>query len=125
MDRHALCVINGLRGKCTGLITRQKTTIDSTERSVIDFVITSSDLIQHIDSMHIDDRRENVITKLVKKGKHVKKVESDHNLIVTKIIFPWNTTHKEPVEIFNFKDKESQKKFFFCNRQHRCTHKYN
>ena len=54
MDRHALCVINGLRGKCTGLITREKTKIDSTKRSVIDFVITSSDLLQHIESMHIE-----------------------------------------------------------------------
>ena len=58
VDRHALCVINGLKGKCSGLITREKTTIDSIERSVIDFVITSSDLIQHIESMHIDDKRD-------------------------------------------------------------------
>ena len=39
MDRHALIVINGLKQKCDGLITRERHTVEGVERSVIDFVI--------------------------------------------------------------------------------------
>ena len=67
-------MLNGLQTKFTGLITREKHTTDGIEKSVIDFVIMSSDLINHLDYIHIDNKRENVLTKLVKhKRKHVKK----------------------------------------------------
>ena len=42
--RHRLVVANGLLEKCTGLITRGRKTIESTEESIIDFVILSNDL---------------------------------------------------------------------------------
>ena len=64
LERHALVVVNGLKEKCTGLITRERRTVDGTERSVIDFVITSSILVKHIDKMHIDDGRVNVLTSI-------------------------------------------------------------
>ena len=54
MDRHALSVINGLKDKCIGTITRQRSTTNNVEKSVIDFILVSSDLVKHIDSMHID-----------------------------------------------------------------------
>ena len=44
--RHALTVINGLEGKFSGTITRERKTIDNLEKSVIDFIITSSDLVK-------------------------------------------------------------------------------
>ena len=89
--------------------------MDGVEQSVIDFVIMSSDLINHVEYMHIDDKRENVLTKLTKskKGKqrHTKKVESDHNEMETKINIPWNVSMDEPVEVYNLKDPESKKSF--------------
>ena len=36
VDRHALCVANGLSGKVKGTITRKRVTKDSIEESVID-----------------------------------------------------------------------------------------
>ena len=91
IERHALIVINGLTDKCTGLITRERSTVQGVEKSVIDFVIVSSDLGKHIEYMHIDDKRRNVLTKLTKtKKSHTKKVESDHNVIETKINISWN-----------------------------------
>ena len=40
----------------------------------IDFVITSGDLVKHIEHVHIDDKRKNVLTKLYKpKGKKKKR----------------------------------------------------
>ena len=76
---------------------------------MIDFVIASSDLINHIEYIHIDDKREHVLTKLVKKGSHTKKSESDHNIIETRLNIP--TKFSESVEVYNFKDKESQERF--------------
>ena len=49
LDRYALIVVNGLNQKCTGVITRVKNTTDSIEKSVIDFVVMSSDLVSHIE----------------------------------------------------------------------------
>ena len=112
LDRHALIVLNGLKNKCTGVITRSRSTCDGSETSVIDFVIASSDLINHIEYIHIDDRREHVLTKLVKKGSHTKKSESDHNIIETRLNIPWTTKFSESVEVYNFKDKESQERFY-------------
>ena len=112
MDRHALStVVNGLQQKCVGVITRERHTVEGIEKSVIDFVIISSDLNNHLEYMHIDDQRVNVLTKLVKtkkgKRKHIKKVESDHNLIDSRLSIPWNILADEPIEVFNLKDKES------------------
>ena len=55
LDRHALIVLNGLQKKCTGVIIREKHTTEGIEQSVIDFVIMSSDLINHVEHVHIDD----------------------------------------------------------------------
>ena len=78
MNRHALTVVNGLKEKCVGVITREKCTVEGVERSVIDFVIIISGLVKHIEAMHIDDKRIHVLTKLFKtkkgKSKNTKKV---------------------------------------------------
>ena len=74
--------------------------------------------MNHIESIHVDDKREHVLTKIVKKGKHKKKVESDHNIILTKINLPWKNKRVEAFEVFNFKDKESLEKFF--NATNKC-----
>lgn len=50
--RHALCVVNGLGQRVTGTITRQRSTTNGDEKSVIDFVIVSQDLEDMIESMH-------------------------------------------------------------------------
>ena len=44
--RHGLVVANGLKDKCTGLITRKRITKEGTEESIIDFVIISNDLVE-------------------------------------------------------------------------------
>jgi hypothetical protein len=116
LNRHALTVVNGLPNKCSGLITREKVTVDGVQKSVIDFVIVSSDLVKHVEYLHIDEKRDNVLTKLVKntksKTKRTIKVESDHNILETKINISWKSKEKSVIEVFNFKDKSSQVNFF-------------
>ena len=69
IEGHALVVGNGIEGKSMGLITRERHTTEGIEKSVIDFVIMSSDLARHIEYVHIDDKRINVLTKLGKQKK--------------------------------------------------------
>ena len=85
MERHALCVVNCLKGRSDGLITREINTVNGIEKSVIDFVIVSRDIIKHIEHIHIDDKRANVLTQNVKTKQGTVTSKSDHNFIETKI----------------------------------------
>ena len=111
IERHALFVVNGSPDKTTGLITREMSTVNGVEKSVIDFVIMSSSLVKHIKSMHIDDQRIHVLTKnqKTKSGTNISK--SDHNIIETKMNLTWNSTDAEILEVYKYKDTESQKTF--------------
>ena len=69
VERHALCVVNGMVEKRDGIITRAKNTTIGLKQSVIDFVIVSNDLVEHIMSIHVDEKRIHVLTKNVKNNK--------------------------------------------------------
>ena len=58
INRNALTVVNGMRDMCEEQITRERRTINSVEKSVIDFVIVSQDLVVEILPMMIDDDRK-------------------------------------------------------------------
>ena len=114
IERHALTVINGLEGKCSGTITRERNTQDSIEKSVIDFILISSDLEKHVKSMHVDEERINVLTKVMKKNKRkdLDIKESDHNTIDVVLDIAWREDKTVSyVEVFKFADKESLAKF--------------
>ena len=111
IDRHALCVVNGLGPKVKGTITRQRTTVNNIEKSVIDFVIVSQEMVDMVESMVIDEKRNHTLTKTVKTKTGIKKTESDHNTIVTKIKMMWDKKINKTREIFHFKDDAGQKKF--------------
>ena len=53
IERHALIVGNGLKGKASGVITRSRTTVNSVEKSVIDLILLSEDLVENIDKIFI------------------------------------------------------------------------
>ena len=112
INRHELCVANGLKGKVNGVITRKRTTKISTEESAIDLVIVSSDMIEHVVNVHIDEEKLNVLTSITNTKKGVVKHESDHNFLTTNFDIKWSMQEKSKrVEIFNFKDIEGQRKF--------------
>ena len=54
-----------------------------------------------------------MLTKLIKrKNQVVKKVESDHNVLITKFKLVWSHTNKkERIQTFNFKNEACQQKF--------------
>ena len=103
--RHALIVVNGLSDKCCGVVTRKRVTKDSIEESAIDFVITSNDLLESIESLLIDEERKHVLTKYTKNKKGSSKSESDHNMLLTKLKLKWSKKiQKTNLEVFNSKN---------------------
>ena len=75
-------------------------------------VIVSSDMVEHIVKMHIDEGRSNVLTSLTNTNKGVVKHESDHNSITTQFNINWTKKDKpKRLETFNFQDKIGQEKF--------------
>ena len=107
---HCLWLI--VQKKCKGLITRKRVTTERTEESRIDLVITSPDMNEHLVSLEIDDERKHVITKLANNRDSTTKVESDHNVLITKYKLNWHRSKKhEKNEIYNLKNKQGQAKF--------------
>ena len=66
LRQDALIVTNGLVEERVGLFTRVRINRDGIEQSAIDFVTMGSDLIRHIEYVHVDDKGIRVLTKLWK-----------------------------------------------------------
>ena len=62
----ALCLVNGLRGKADGVITRKRDTSDRIEESAIDLVLTSWDIVISIVSIQIDENKDKVLKSITK-----------------------------------------------------------
>ena len=82
------------------------------EKSTIDFVIVSSELVDHIESIVIDEDKVNCLSSNVRTKKGVKVTKSDHNSIITNFKVMWEKgLKKHKKELFNLKDSEGQQKF--------------
>ena len=57
IKRNALVLANSLKGKGSGVITRNRTTVDGEEKSNIDFVIINSDMVDQVVSVKIHWRK--------------------------------------------------------------------
>ena len=111
IKRQKLIVANGLV-VCQGTITRKRVTTQRTEESAISFVLLSEDLASKIESVLIDEERNNVLTRITKTKKGIVTKESDHNVIKTTLKLSWNKTKATPREaIFNLKNTDCQKAF--------------
>ena len=105
-------MVNGLQGKCEGLITRERHTVNGVEKSIIDFVIVSQDLVEYVGKMIIDDKRKYVLTRLTKTKHGIIKKKSDHNTMITELRVKWKSDRKSSKnEVYNLKSKECQKSF--------------
>ena len=110
LKRHALSVVNCLEGKSSGVITRTRTTIDGEEKSTIDFVILSGDLVKYVESVRTDEAQANCLAKFTKTKGGIKVIKSDHNSIITKFNIEWKLKNrKEKLTLFNVKNVEGQK----------------
>ena len=104
-------MVNGLVEKRKGIITRERHTVDGIEKTAIDFVVMSSDLVKHIESIHIDEERVHVLTKNLKTKSTVEYSESNHNIINATMNMKWSQKETNVIEVFKYKDHEALKKF--------------
>jgi hypothetical protein len=51
---------------CKGAITRRQVTTKKVEESVIDIALVSSDMMESLVEMEIDEAKKNVLTKITK-----------------------------------------------------------
>ena len=112
VSRQNLRILN-TSDKCTGVITRQRVTVNRTEESVIDYIVACDTFATLLLEMVIDDKRLHVLTKYASKSGQRKKVQSDHNILYGKFLLTYNAEKKFiRREIFYFKNKEGQKMFY-------------
>ena len=112
IKRNVLTVMNGLRNKCTGRITRRRITSKVKEESIIDFVIVSEDIEDIISEVVIDEDKNHVLTRYTKTKNGTKTKESDHNSIITHIKVKWDQNKNiQKIEVYNLKDPDGMKKF--------------
>ena len=75
LRRHALTVTNGIKGKHSGVITRERITKDHIERSVIDLVCLSEDLVECIDQIQIDEGKNYCLESIKRTKKDITRPE--------------------------------------------------
>ena len=112
LKRNALIVMNGIKTKCSGIITRSRITSKVNEESAIDFVIVCEEMEGMISDLVIDEAKKYVLTKHTKTKNGFKVKESDHNTLITNVKATWNKKKFiKKIEIYNLKDKDGLLKF--------------
>ena len=111
--RNNLIICNATE-KCQGTITRQRTTVSGTEKSVLDYLIVCQDMYTLLDSVKIDEERALTLSRYVNKSGNTIVTKSDHNIIQGKFDLKWcrqNHMKNHRTEIFDFKNTEGIQKF--------------
>ena len=97
---------------CKGLITRERLFDNKSEKSVIDYIIMCEELSNYIIEMTIDEERNHVLSRYIKKKTGNKVVMSNHNILFSKFSVTFNRkSRKLRKELFKFKCEESKKLF--------------
>ena len=112
LDRENLHLLN-IAPMCKGVITRQRTTNKSIEKSVIDYIVTCDVLHAYLETMFIDEQRIFTLVKYASmKGKQ-KIVKSDHNILFAKFSIQYQNIlmKRQRKEYFNLKNPACQKLF--------------
>ena len=106
LERHALTVANGIRGKFSGVITRARTTKDHKEQSAIDLVCISQDLIEELSSISIDEEKVYCLESIRRTKKGIQTSKSDHNSIISRFNIELEKSVKiARIERFDLKNK--------------------
>ena len=111
LERHPqLSVVNALT-QCEGLITRMRQKDGKKELSVLDFFVVCDRVLPFVNKMVIDENKEFVLTNYqnVRHGGHA--VDSDHYTQYMDMDLEFESEKPQRVEIYDFKNKEGQKKF--------------
>ena len=109
-----LILLNG-KSICSGVITRRRLRLGKEERSVLDLVIISQDLMENVEKMTIDEEDENHLTnyKIATNGKGAK--DSDHHSTEVDMKFKMGNIPKIRKMFLHYKDPGALKKYTGVN----------
>ena len=111
LKRHPhLTVVNSLP-QCEGLITRKRTRQGKIEQSVLDFFVVCHRILPFVSKMVIDESKKHILTNYQRARCGGKATDSDHFTEYLDINLKFTSEKPERIEIFNFKDIESQNIF--------------
>ena len=107
LEENRLTCVNSLP-LTVGVVTRSRVYMGIEKKSTIDFYVVCERVLPYVESMKIDNGREHTLTNY-KKGS--KAVDSDHRPLVMNIKLEVPPNKISKVEILDFKDVGSQRKF--------------
>ena len=112
IERQGLVITNSL-DICKGTITRQRDLEkNKSEKSVIDYILISEDLSKHIIELKVDEEREHVLERFVKKKSGNRIITSDHNILFCKFSIVFSRKPRTlRREFFKFKCESGKKTF--------------
>ena len=99
-----LTVVNSLE-ICEGTITRERKTVNGVEKSVLDFFIVCSRIVNTVKKMKIDEAKENALSSYKESGKQVK--ESDHNVLILQLAIDFKTNQTKRVQVLNLRNQNN------------------
>ena len=105
-----LTIVNSLP-LCEGLVTRRRIKASILEESILDFFVVCDRVLPHITRMVIDSDKNHVLTNYKPARKGEKAVDSDHMTEYMDLNIKLEPEKPVRQEIFNFKNREAQKKF--------------
>ena len=70
-------------------------------------------MVDKLERLVIDEEKEHALIKITKKNNVVHKVNSDHNVLISYFNLKVEKEKEVRKEVFNFKSKTSQEKFYF------------
>ena len=96
------------------MITRYRKTVNSEEKSILDYFIVCKRFYSLVKSLIIDEERAYSLTKYSGRTGNRSIKESDHNTLIMELDINWSSSTNDNgkrVEIFNFKNEEHFNKF--------------
>ena len=97
--------------QCEGLITRSRICKGVTEESVLDFFVVCNRVFPFVKKMVIDDKKEYILTNYQSARGGGKATNTDHFTEYLDLDLDFVSEKPERIEIFNFKNTESQAVF--------------
>ena len=112
LARHpALSVVNALP-QCTGLITRRRQLMNGKqEESVLDFFVVCKQVLPHVMSMLVDEKKKYVLTNYAEARKGGKATDTDHATEIMEMNLKVEHQKPQREQIFLFKDTNQQEIF--------------
>ena len=101
------CYVVNATDKCNGTITRSRTRKGVKEESILDYMIVNQKIEPYIHSMNIDENKEMVLTRFLKKNI----VVSDHNILTCSLNIPHHGPPKPRIELLSLRNPEDLQKF--------------